>query len=245
MSDLGNLSQCMMDSDSAANGRARTLRGKALLASLSLEAVVIAGVLLWPLVTLGVLPAQLVLTPIPQYHGEHDSRPAPHRPNRRPALNRGPVVARPLFPPPVILSHVGDTADPVPPGADADPFARPGSATWIPGGGDDPRTLEIAPPEPTSKPRMVSLGVMDASLIHRVQPDYPLVAKLMRLSGTVELRAVIGTDGEVHEIEVLSGNPILAQAACAAVRQWRYRPTQLSGKSVEVETLITVKFVVE
>jgi protein TonB len=58
-------------------------------------------------------------------------------------------------------------------------------------------------------------------------------------------RAVIGTDGEVHSLEVLSGNPILAQAALAAVRQWRYRPTLLSGQPVEVETQITVNFVLE
>jgi protein TonB len=92
---------------------------------------------------------------------------------------------------------------------------------------------------------MVSFGVMDASLIHRVQPDYPPIAKLMRLSGSVLLLAVIGTDGEVHEIEVLSGNAILADAARAAVRQWRYRPTLLSGQAVEVETQITVNFVLE
>ena len=92
---------------------------------------------------------------------------------------------------------------------------------------------------------MVSLGVMDASLIHRVQPDYPPIAKLMRLSGTVVLRAVIGTDGEVRQIEVLSGNPILAEAARAAVRQWRYRPTLLDGQAVEVETQVTVNFVLD
>ncbi len=118
-----------------------------------------------------------------------------------------------------------------------------GSPDWIPGGSNAGRRIEIARPEPPRKPRMVNVGVMDASLVHRVQPEYPVIAQKIRLSGTVVLRAVIGTDGEVHEIEILSGNPILAVAARDAVRQWRYRPTLLNGQAVEVETQITVNFV--
>ena len=82
-------------------------------------------------------------------------------------------------------------------------------------------------------------------LIHRVQPEYPSPARMMRLTGTVELRAVIGTDGQVREIVVLSGNPILARAAVDAVREWRYQPTKLDNQPVEVETSIIVKFVSE
>jgi periplasmic protein TonB len=247
MSDLGNLSQCMVDSDAAANGRARRLRGKALVASISLEAVVIAGVLLWPLVTLGVLTPQLVLTPIPPYRGEQNPRPAAHRPSEPPVTDRRNAAARALFQPPRIPSHVADTPDPEPPGIDTggDPSAQLVPSVGIPGGNETGREIEIPRPETKSKPRMVSLGLMDASLVHRVQPEYPRIAKLTRLSGTVLLRALIGTDGEVHEIEVLSGNPILAEAARAAVRQWRYRTTLLHGQAVEVETQITVNFVLD
>jgi TonB family protein len=67
----------------------------------------------------------------------------------------------------------------------------------------------------------------------------------MRLSGTVNLRAIIGTDGSVREVQPLSGNALLVNAALAAVRQWRYQPTRLSGEPVEVETYITVNFVFE
>jgi periplasmic protein TonB len=246
MSDLGNLSQCMIVSDLAANGRARRLRGKALLVSLSLEAVVIAGVLLWPLVTLGVLTPQLVLTPVQPYRGDRISRPVPPHQNQRQGATQRTAVERPVFQPPSIPSHVTDARDPQPPGdPDVDPIGQPSPSAGIPGGSETGMVLEIARPAPASKPRMVSLGVMDASLIHRVQPEYPPIAKLMRLSGSVLLRAVIGSDGEVHEIEVLSGNPILAEAARAAVRQWRYRPTLLDGQPVEVETQITVNFVLE
>jgi periplasmic protein TonB len=247
VSDLGNLSQCMVDSDAASNKRARTLRGKALVASLSLEAVVIAGVLLWPLVTLGVLSPQLTLTPLPPYHGERSSRPAPAHQTEQHRLAPHDVTDRPLFQPPVIPSHVVDNAEPEPPGDETSGIltGQPSPSAEIPGGSETGPVIQIARPAPAGKPRMVSLGVMDGSLIHRVQPDYPQIAKLMRLSGTVLLRAVIGTDGEVRQIEVLSGNPILAEAARAAVRQWRYRPTLLDGQAVEVETQVTVNFILD
>lgn len=86
---------------------------------------------------------------------------------------------------------------------------------------------------------------MEAMLVRRVQPVYPPPARWMHISGTVILHATIGTDGAVHKLSVMSGNPILAQAAVAAVRDWCYRPTLLSGQPVEVETEITVKFVLE
>lgn len=103
------------------------------------------------------------------------------------------------------------------------------------------------PPEAVhhNGPLHVSTGMMEASLIRRVQPVYPPAARVMHLSGTVRLRALIGTDGNVRQLEVLNGNPILVQSALAAVRGWRYRPTFLNGEAVEVETYITVHFVLE
>jgi len=89
---------------------------------------------------------------------------------------------------------------------------------------------------------VLSGDVIEARRIHYVQPRYPLTAKLIHLTGTVQLRAIIGTDGLVQNLQVVSGNPILAKAAIDAVRQWRYQPTRLSGEPVEVETVITVEF---
>lgn len=86
---------------------------------------------------------------------------------------------------------------------------------------------------------------MDAMLIEKVQPDYPLIAKAMHLAGTVRLHAIIGTDGHVRELRVVEGNPILAGAALAAARQWRYRPTMFGKEPVEVETNIVVNFVLQ
>jgi periplasmic protein TonB len=247
MSDLGSLSHCMVDGDAVANGRARLLRGKALAASLVFEGMAIAVVLLWPLVTLGVLPPQLVVTPVPPFHGEQNSRPAPHREEQRAAATRRSVLDHRVFQPPRVPARIARGADPEAPSIDVngDPLAQSGSSPWIPGGNENGQTIEIPRPRTESNPRKISIGVMDGSLIHRVEPDYPRIAIITRLSGTVVLRATIGTNGEVHGIEVLSGNPILAEAARAAVRQWRYRPTLLDGQPVEVETQITVNFVLQ
>jgi periplasmic protein TonB len=56
------------------------------------------------------------------------------------------------------------------------------------------------------------------------------------------LNALVGTDGSVRKVEVISGNPQLVNAAADAVRQWRFRPHNLNGQPVEFETRITVNF---
>jgi periplasmic protein TonB len=89
----------------------------------------------------------------------------------------------------------------------------------------------------------MSEGVMAAMLVNRVEPQYPRLAIVAHISGTVHLRAIIGKDGTVRELEVVDGNPLLAQAAKAAVQNWRYHPTRLNGEPVEVETYVTVNFV--
>jgi protein TonB len=115
----------------------------------------------------------------------------------------------------------------------------------IPGSNGQGNPLDIMRPRkppPPAGPVKMSQGVMEASLIHRVEPEYPGAVRAARISGRVELRAIIGTDGTVHHIEVVSGNPLLVQAAITAVRQWRYRPTLLNGEPVEIETTITIIF---
>ena len=83
---------------------------------------------------------------------------------------------------------------------------------------------------------------MEGNLIHRVQPEYPQLARQARIQGTVVLRAVISREGRIENLQVLSGHPLLVPAALDAVRQWRYRPYSLNEQPVEVETQITVNF---
>jgi protein TonB len=84
---------------------------------------------------------------------------------------------------------------------------------------------------------------MAAMLVNRVEPKYPTIAITAHISGAVHLHAIIGKDGAVRELEVVDGNPLLAQAAKVAVQNWRYQPTRLNGEPVEVETYVTVNFV--
>ena len=85
-------------------------------------------------------------------------------------------------------------------------------------------------------------AVTQASLINRVNPVYPPLARQTRVAGTVRLHAIISKQGTVQQLEVLSGHPLLVQSALDAVRQWRYRPTLLNGEPVEVDTTIDVIF---
>jgi periplasmic protein TonB len=98
------------------------------------------------------------------------------------------------------------------------------------------------PPKPTQSRIKQGGAVTAASLINRVQPVYPPLARQTRVSGTVRLHAIISKDGTVQQLEVLQGHPLLVQAALDAVRQWRYRPTLLNGEPVEVDTTIDVIF---
>jgi protein TonB len=83
---------------------------------------------------------------------------------------------------------------------------------------------------------------MEGNLIHRIQPEYPSLARQARIQGQVSLRAIISRDGRIENLQVVNGHPLLVQAAIDAVRQWRYRPYMLNGEPVEVETQITVNF---
>ena len=73
-------------------------------------------------------------------------------------------------------------------------------------------------------------------------PAYPVIAKSARVQGTVRLDAVIGADGHIEDLKLVSGNPLLVEAAMKAVKQWTYRPTYLNGKPVRVATQIDVHF---
>jgi protein TonB len=105
---------------------------------------------------------------------------------------------------------------------------------------------EYVRPLPTApaKPRTLRQSVMmEGNLIHKVEPQYPLIAKQLHIEGTVIVKAIISRDGVIARAEAESGQMLLARAALAAVRQWRYRPYYLNHEPIEVETEITVNFV--
>ena len=91
-------------------------------------------------------------------------------------------------------------------------------------------------------PVHVAQGVTQGLLIKRVNPKYPSKARADRIQGTVILRAVISKDGDVADLSVVSGDPLLVKTATKAVKQWKYRPYLLAGKPVAVNTEIIVNF---
>lgn len=105
------------------------------------------------------------------------------------------------------------------------------------------------PPEPAPQPQerplqriKVSEGVQAALIIRRAMPVYPSLARQARVQGVVRLEGVIARDGTMQQLRVISGHPMLVQAALEAVRQWVYRPTYLNGEPVEVQAPIEVRF---
>ena len=243
MSDLVNLSDCVMDGNPGGNGWARRLRRKAFVGSLALEAALVGAMLLWPLLSPAVLPMQAAVTPVPPYYAQRPPNPVVTDSQRSTRL----IIDTTSIP---VHPTVGqrNPATPGLPGAEPPSIggnSPVGRGISIPGGSGDGRPIQVQSPAAPKHPLSVSAGVMAALLVHRVQPEYPRIAQVMRLSGIVELQARIGTDGTVQELEVVSGNPILARAAIEAVQQWRYQPTQLDGQPVEVETHITVTFTME
>jgi protein TonB len=106
-----------------------------------------------------------------------------------------------------------------------------------------PPPIVAAVAKPAS-PSRISVGghVQSALLLHVVEPPYPPLAKVAHVDGMVTLKAVVGCDGKVKELTLISGPPLLVSAAEAAVRQWIYRPTLLNGVPVEVETDIHITF---
>ncbi len=130
--------------------------------------------------------------------------------------------------------------------ADEVPTAAPQVATQnlgtpnvaLMGGGQ----AEIPKPDDIPKPQTATGVLKRGVLIHRVDPDYPDIARDQHVSGTVTLQATVGTDGRVRAVRVISGSKLLVQSAVDAVRQWRYTPTLLDGKPIDTDVQISLVF---
>jgi periplasmic protein TonB len=117
--------------------------------------------------------------------------------------------------------------------------AQTGLGTVLDSLGSQPaKVVKQMPPRSVS----ISSGVMAGNLIAKTVPQYPTIAKAARIQGTVVLQATISKAGLIENLRVISGPPMLQQAAMDAVRSWRYKPYLLNGDPVEVETTINVVF---
>jgi TonB family protein len=127
--------------------------------------------------------------------------------------------------------------------------APPAPAAAPPTQAAAPPTQAAAPPAPVAKavnaaPRVALSQQATQSVTKSVPPDYPLLARQMRVQGAVVLQALISREGTIQELQVLSGPSILATAAQEAVKQWRFKPYFLNGQAVETQAKITVNFTI-
>jgi len=130
------------------------------------------------------------------------------------------------------------------PGEHPNSTAVSGGATApaIRGTSDGPPPSSLTSPASPSKRIKVAGNVMQAKQLTTVAPVYPPEAKATGISGAVLMRALISEEGKVEQVELVSGPSALTAAALDAVRQWRYKPTEINGTPVEVETTVTVIF---
>ena len=200
-----------------------------------------------------VAPAPPAPPPPPPPQAPHASRSAVSRPAR--------VFSPVLQAPPAIPEHavlalsdapqldwsagvVGGMPGGVPGGIPGGVIGGLPSAIAPPPPPPPPEPKQAEPPAPAAVPAriVVDSDIQEAKLLHMIQPAYPETAKRARIQGDVRLNAVIDRDGKITELKVLSGNPLLIDAARNAVLLWRYSPTYLHGQAVEVVTNIVVMF---
>lgn len=218
------------------------------LTSFGLQAVIVGLLLLIPLLTTVGSPSGRTTVSTPISLGRRDPGPAPqtHGGARRSGVQIVPFAGRIMAP--------GRIPHGIHPGTDTTPVAGPIGDPSLPFGpyiGEGPNlpitisgshpVMPVAP-KPVAKVFRTS-SILQGSLIRRVEPVYPPLARSARIEGPVVLAAVISKAGTIENLTLLSGHPMLVRAAIDAVSQWRYRPYILNGDVIEVDTQITVNFV--
>lgn len=236
------------------SSRERARRGTATTMSFILQCFVVAGLLIVPLMFTEALPtAQLVTMLVAPPPPPPPPPPAAEIPvvkvvqtnlldnGRLRTPSRIPrkveMIKEEEAPPPAFAGVVGGVPGGVPGGQLGGVIGSiVGSAT---------SSSSLIPKLDPPKRVRISQGITKGMVITKVEPAYPRLALGAHVSGVVVLKAVIGKDGLIHELQLVSGHPLLISAAMDAVRQWRYRPYLLSGEPVEVETTINVTFQIE
>ena len=173
---------------------------------------------------------------------------SPSPPKTSEVVAEAPVAppARPAALPPLRIEVVaGDRSQPVRAGA---PSLRvdmqPG--TLIPSAVASPSETASSTPVTNAGERVQMSADTRQALVGRpVRPEYPLLARQMKVQGEVPLMANIATDGHVQGVQVLGGPAILADAAQEAVKQWRFKPRYQDGQAVETNIQISVDFTIQ
>lgn len=230
--------------------RARAQRRWATLLSVTIQIVLVGVLLLLPIIAPESIPRmrfyETLMAPQPEAAGPKAPTPRAEGTSQPPSNPNQPVLQQPDHIPQGVDLSVGEVPE-VPsstiPHGDCVSRCDPGSRIGVPGGTGDESGFIPTVREPDPPPTRVIISKLEQGfLVHRVQPVYPVIPKQVGIQGAVVLRAVISRTGEIQELRVISGHPMLSPAAVDAVKQWRYRPYLLNGIPVEVETQITVNF---
>lgn len=201
-----------------------------------------------PLLSNIVLPAvRTVSTPISMWH--RNPGPAPQQATHRFHSNVVEIIPNfhGIMAPRYIPHAIAQGPDPGPAGPiSGDPGYIDVGLPFNPTAGPSfpiPGTRQIMPIHPAASVHPIRISSMlPGSLIRRVEPTYPPLARSARVQGPVVLEAIISKTGTIEHLQLISGHPMLAPAAIDAVRQWRYKPYILNSEPIEVETQITVNF---
>jgi protein TonB len=236
---FGSLSNCLVEGDPQSEKRARLIKQRAVAISIVLQSLALVALVLFPLLSKGERISLKNATPIPPYAPIGNHHHAPSDPVRHTSV---PCQFCPLPSVPTPISPLNPTPEPDGPDGDTIPGLPSGPGT--PGGGIPTNLHPVLPPPDNQPPavvrHLVSEPAQMAQLIRRVEPIYPALCIQIHCEGRVELHALISTTGTIESLEVISGHPLFIQSALAAVREWRYRPTILNGRPIEVDTHITV-----
>jgi protein TonB len=172
--------------------------------------------------------------------------PPPTQPVRVPLATSSPAPAAPSQAP--VLSHPAPFSGAAPVAAPMLPLGDPNGtpSTSLSAlnsvGPSSPHVVAAPAVGNSTRPLPVSTGVLAGNLLAPIQPAYPQMARLTGTQGTVVIQAIISRFGRIESARVISGPPMLQEAALQAVRAARYRPFLLNGQPTEVETTISINF---
>lgn len=229
----------------------KTRRGWTTILSFVLQALAVTILVLIPLVFTQALPisatsvTQLVAPPPPPPPPPPAAKAAPQPEQPKPVTTTDELRVPVKIPQKIamIKETPANTAAAPPTGVVGGvPGGVPGGQMGGVIGGVIGSTTAAVPKVATPNKVRVSQGVTQGLLMKQVKPSYPPLARQARIQGQVVLEAVIGKDGTIQNLHVVSGHPMLTKAALDAVKQWKYKPYVLNGQPVEVETNITVDF---
>ncbi len=237
------------DSLIESGGRLKTKRGRTSAVAFVLEAMIVGVMVLIPLIFTEALPKTQLMTFL--------VAPPPPPPPPPPAaavvkvvkVIQTDIVNGELRTPTKIPKKIEMIKEEEAPPQMASTGVVGGVPGGVPGGsmggviGSVLSSVSVAAPKMATPQRIrVSSGVVSGLLLRKVNPVYPPLARQARIQGVVILQAQISKEGNIQNLQLISGHPMLAPAAIEAVKQWKYKPYLLNGEPVEVETQVQVNF---